>query len=99
MLEYDRIDVSEGIDTNETNSLRDCIIFHYRFFLMINFRFQPKVCNGCHNMTPQKSMNFNNVTIVTICKINYRILFWLMTKSKAVGRMKNADLSEKRGHI
>ena len=29
MMEYDRIDVSEGIDTNETDSLRDCIIFHY----------------------------------------------------------------------
>ena len=29
MLEYDRIDVSEGIDTNKTDGSRECIILHY----------------------------------------------------------------------
>ena len=28
MLEYDRIDVSEGIDINKTGSSRECIICH-----------------------------------------------------------------------
>ena len=28
-----------------------CIICNFWYFLGINFRFQPKVCNGCHNMT------------------------------------------------
>ena len=29
MLEYDRIDVSEGIDTKGGDGLQECIICHY----------------------------------------------------------------------
>ena len=29
MLDYDRTDVSEGIDTNKTNGSRECIVSHY----------------------------------------------------------------------
>ena len=29
MLEYDRIDVSEGRDINKTNDTHECIVFHY----------------------------------------------------------------------
>ena len=31
-LEYDRIDVSEGIDVNKTDGSRECIIWHYWYF-------------------------------------------------------------------
>ena len=33
MLEYDRIDVLEHIDLNKTDGFRQCIIFHYFYFL------------------------------------------------------------------
>ena len=29
ILEYDRIDASEGIDINKTNALKECDICHY----------------------------------------------------------------------
>ena len=29
MLEYDRIDVSEGIDVNKTNKSKECMLCHY----------------------------------------------------------------------
>ena len=29
MLEYDRIDISEGLDINKTNALKECDICHY----------------------------------------------------------------------
>ena len=47
MLEYDEIHVSEGTDVNKTNKSRRCIICNYYYFLKINFRFQPKPCDGC----------------------------------------------------
>ena len=28
MLEYDRIDISEGIDDNKTNLLKECMLCH-----------------------------------------------------------------------
>ena len=33
MLEYDRIDESEGTDFNKTNGSRECITCHYWYFL------------------------------------------------------------------
>ena len=32
MLEYDRIDISEGIDFNKTNLSKECDICHYWYF-------------------------------------------------------------------
>ena len=64
MLEYDRIDISEGTDTNKTNCSHECIICHYWYFLRLSFRFQSEVSNGCHDMT-QKSISFNDVVITT----------------------------------
>ena len=33
MLEYNRIDISEGIDTNKTSASKKCNICHYWCFL------------------------------------------------------------------
>ena len=41
MLEYDRIDISEGIDINKTNASKECDICHYWCFLDENFNYEP----------------------------------------------------------
>ena len=64
MLEYDRIHISEDIDTNKTDGWHECIICYW-FFPKANFRFQQKIYSGCPDMT-QKYMNFNNSSIFTI---------------------------------
>ena len=33
MLYFGRIDVSEGIDVNKTSASKECIIWHYWYFL------------------------------------------------------------------
>ena len=33
MLEYDKIDISEGIDVNKTNKSKECMLCHYWYFL------------------------------------------------------------------
>ena len=58
MLEYDRIEVFEGIDVNKTDGSQECIICFYWYFLHITVKFQPEVCNGSHDLM-QKAMNFN----------------------------------------
>ena len=50
MLEYDRVDVSEGIDVNKTSSSRECSLCHYYHFLDINFNYQKYLCNRCHDL-------------------------------------------------
>ena len=32
MLEYERIDISEGVDVNKTNLSKECELCHYWFF-------------------------------------------------------------------
>ena len=48
MLEFDRIDISEGIDVNKTNLLKECDICHYWYFKDIGFKYEMYLCNGCH---------------------------------------------------
>ena len=43
MLYYDRIDVSEGIDSNKTSESKVSIICHYCYFLDKDSKFQPDV--------------------------------------------------------
>ena len=79
MLEYDRIDISEGIDVNKTSASKECDICHYWYFKDIGFNYGPYLCNGCHDLM-QKVMSFNNAAIVYIKGSAYRILFWYIKK-------------------
>ena len=51
MIEYERIDISEGIDINKTNKSKECMLCHYWYFLHKNFSYGPYLCDGCYNMT------------------------------------------------
>ena len=50
MLEYDRIDISERIDVNQTNASNECDICRYWYFLDKNFIYEPFLCNGFHDL-------------------------------------------------
>ena len=97
MLEYDRLDISEGIDINKRNASKECDICHYWYFLDKNFN-EPYLCNRCHDLV-QKTMNFNDVAIVSIKENDNRIHFWYMSKDDAISIMNNSSLNEKPGSI
>ena len=96
MLEYDRIDIFEGIYINKTSASKKCDICHYRFFKDIDFRYEPYLCNDCHDLM-QKAMSFNNVAIVYVKGSAYRINFWCMSKDDAINIMNGSNLVDKRG--
>ena len=50
MLEYDRINISEGIDIDKTNKSKECNICHYWYFLNKNFNYEKYLCNDCHDL-------------------------------------------------
>ena len=96
MLERDRIDVSEGIDVNKTNLLKECDICHYWYFKNIGFKYEPYHCNGFHDLM-QKAMRFNNVAIVYVRGNAYRIHFWYMGKDYSINIINGSNLVDKRG--
>ena len=98
MLEYNRIDISEGIDINKTNLSKECDICHYWYFKDISFKYESYLCNECHDLM-QKVMGFNNIAIVYIKENAYRIQFWYMSKDDAINIMNSSNLVDKRGGL
>ena len=80
MLEYDRINISEGIDVNKINASKEYDICYYSYFKDIGFKYEPYFCNDCYGLM-QKATNFNDVAIVSIKGGNYRIYFWYISKN------------------
>ena len=70
MLEYYRIDISEGIDVNIINVSKKWDICHYWYFFDKRFKYEPYLCDGCHNLI-QKARNFN-VMIVSVKGNDYK---------------------------
>ena len=98
MLYYDRIDVSEGSDVNKTTASRECDICHYWYFLNLDFKFQPNVCNRCHDLL-MISINFRDVAVLNIKGSDYDCIISLISKNEATNLLQNADLTEKSGTL
>ena len=97
MLEYDRIDLSEGIDTTQNKLVsRDCSFCHFFYFLDKHFSYQKHLCNGCHDMS-MKAISFNNLVVI-YCRDNaYRVNFTFMSSYDAYNLMKGAIIIDKKG--
>ena len=91
MLEYERIDIWKGIDVNKTNLSKEYDICHYWYFKDIGFKYEPYLCNGCHDLM-QIAMSFNNIK-----RRAYRINFWHLSKGDAINIMNGSNLVDKMG--
>ena len=96
MIEYEKIDISEGIDVNRTNLSKECDICHCWYFKDIGFKYQPYLSNVCHDLM-QKAMSFNNIAIVYVKENAYRINFWYMSKDDAINIINGSILHDKWG--
>ena len=79
LLEYERFDISEGIDVHMSNKSKECMLCQNYYFLDKNFSYGPYFCDGCYNIM-QKSIHFKNIAIVHAKKSSYRIYFLYMSK-------------------
>ena len=97
MLHYDRTDVSEGTDFNK-NASRECDVSHYSYFLNYSFKFQPNVCNRCHDLL-MMSINLSDIAILNIEGSDYRCISSLIGKNHVINLLQNADLTEHSGTL
>ena len=75
---------------------KKCDICHYWYLKDIGFKYEPYLCNGCHDLM-QKAMIFNDAAIVYAKGSACRIHFWYMSKGDAIGIMSNSNLIDKKG--
>ena len=92
MLYYHKIDFSKGIDITS----KECDICHYWYFVDNGFKFEPYVCNGCHDML-MMSINLNDIATLRIKGADYCCIINGISKSDAINLLKNSDLTKKRG--
>ena len=68
MLQYEKIDVSEGIDINKT---------------FLSKKFEKHVCKGCHNLLTMAS-SLKNIAILSAKGATFRCLLMGISKNEAL---------------
>ena len=88
MLEYDRIDISEGIDVNKNKNIsRKCSLRKFYYFLDKNYYMS------------MKAKMMQNLAIVYHGENAYRVIFVFMSKKDAFNLIKNAVIIYKKGTL
>ena len=97
MLEYDKIDISEGIDATQNKLVsKECSFCHFWYFVDKNFNYERYLCDGCHDMT-MKVMSIKDLTLVCTNGNAYRVNFSFMSAKEAANLVRNSNLINKKG--
>ena len=95
MLQYEKIDVSEGIDTNKTSASKECMLCHYWYFKDVGFKFEPHVCNKCHDVL-MTVYGLKNIAILNVKGVDfgciYGVLGVLVEMNNRLNRLNNSVL-------
>ena len=98
MLEYDKIDIFEGIDINKCEETsRKCSLCKFYYFLDKNFKYGPYLCDGCYMSI--KAVSMQNLTIINHNGNYCRVIFAFMTKKDAYNLIKNAVILGEKGTL
>ena len=99
MLEYDRTDISEGIDNKKCKETsRECSLCKFYYFLDKKFNYGPYLCNGCYDMS-LKAISMQNVAIINHNGNAYRVNFAFISKKDAFNLIKNTVIIDKKGTL
>ena len=99
MLDYDRIDISEGIDIKKCKETsRECSLCKFYYFLDKNFNYGPYLCNVCYDMF-LKAISMKNLAIINRNRNYYRVNFAFISKKDASNLIKNAVIMGEKGTL
>ena len=59
------------------------MICHYWYFRDITYKFQPYVCNGCHDIS-MITYELKNIAILNVKGVDYRRVLRNMSKNDAI---------------
>ena len=89
MLQYEKIDVSEGIDVNKTSASKECELCHHWFFKDVGFKFEEYVCNGCHDLLTM-AYSLKNIAILSANGTTFRCLLMGISKNTGLRRLNDS---------
>ena len=94
MLVYEKIKISEEIDTNKTSAWKECILCHYRYFKDIGVKFEPHVCSKCQDVL-MTAYELKNIAILNVKSVDFRCILWGITRDETANILNNSMLEDK----
>ena len=94
ILQYERIDVSEGIDINKTCLPKEIKLCHYWYFKNTGFKFEEHVFNGCHDLLTMVH-SLENIAILSPKEATFRCILWGISKNEGLRILNNSVLEDK----
>ena len=89
MLQYQKIDISEGIDVNKTSVSEECELCHYWLFKDAGFKFEKQICNGRHDLLTT-AFSLKNIVILNAKGATFRCIFIGISKYEGLKRLNNS---------
>ena len=83
---------------SETSKSTECNDCQYWYLLNKGFKFQPNICNGCHELLVI-SMNLSDIAILNIKSVDYCSISNRISITEFINLMQNHDLTEKKGTL
>ena len=70
------------------------MLCHYWYFKDVEFKFEPHVCNKCHDVL-MTAYEFKNIAILNVQGIDLRCILCSISRDEAVNRLNNFVLEDK----
>ena len=88
MLQYEKTDVSDGVDVNKTRVSKECELCHNWFFKDVRFKFEEHVCNGYHDLLTM-AHSLKNIAILSTKGATFRCLLMCISNNEAFKKLNN----------
>ena len=76
-------------DINKSNKSKECIICHYWYFKDIAYKFEPYVCNKCHDIS-MMTYELENIATLNVKDLHCRCVSRNLTRNDAVNRLNSS---------
>ena len=73
---------------------KECMLCHYWYFKYVGFKFEPHVCNKCHDVL-MTANELKNIAILNVKGVDFRCILWGISRDEAVNRLNNSMLEGK----
>ena len=73
------------------------MLCHYWYCKDVGFRFEPHVCNKCHDVL-MTAFEFKNIAILNLKdlrRVDFRSILWGISRDEAANRLNNSVLEGK----
>ena len=102
MLQYEKIDASEGTDVNKKGLSKEFELCHYWFYLVchchyfkdVEFKFEEHICNGCHDLLTT-AYSLENIAVLNAKGATFRCILWGISKNESLRRLNSSVLEDK----